>query len=261
MEGIGFAEAAWAPRRPPRGRKARAGIPSEGGKAEEAEGTLDAAPRQGAPLPALHRLNRTEYANAIRDLFGANLTSQNPVDSAAAPTALKVVWTGKLPGTFGDQTVTVRAFYNGAVAGLQDLTQNRNVNFLASANPGDTNTVNLQSDIAFSSVFQQSTEFLTPKLDDVRFGVLNRAAPRLTLPQTSGTQALDAFTTDGTLNIPANPFLPNAAALNEHFRGRTVEQVRQDLIAQLSEMREILNQGMVDTISVAQQVFDHVYCL
>ena len=44
------------------------------------------------------------------------------------------------------------------------------------------------------------------------------------------------------------------AVLNEQFRGRTLEEVRQDLIDQLSEMRERLNQGMVDTISVAQQV-------
>jgi heat-inducible transcriptional repressor len=46
-----------------------------------------------------------------------------------------------------------------------------------------------------------------------------------------------------------------AAVLNEQFHGRTVAEVRQDLINQLSEMREHLNQGMVDTISVAQQVF------
>jgi heat-inducible transcriptional repressor len=46
-----------------------------------------------------------------------------------------------------------------------------------------------------------------------------------------------------------------AALLNEHFRGRTLAEVRQGLIDQLSEMREHLNQGMVDTISVAQQVF------
>lgn len=46
-----------------------------------------------------------------------------------------------------------------------------------------------------------------------------------------------------------------AAVLNEQFRGRTLEQVRQDLIDQLSEMRERLNQGMVDTIAVAQQLF------
>ncbi|MFO1504659.1 MAG: heat-inducible transcriptional repressor HrcA [Steroidobacteraceae bacterium] len=55
--------------------------------------------------------------------------------------------------------------------------------------------------------------------------------------------------------IPPEELRRAAAALNEHFRGRTVEQVRQELIAQLSEMRETLNQGMVDTISVAQQVF------
>jgi heat-inducible transcriptional repressor len=46
-----------------------------------------------------------------------------------------------------------------------------------------------------------------------------------------------------------------AAALNDQFRGSTVEEVRQNLISQLSEMRERLNQGMVDTISVAQQLF------
>jgi heat-inducible transcriptional repressor len=46
-----------------------------------------------------------------------------------------------------------------------------------------------------------------------------------------------------------------ATALNEQFLGRTLEQVRQELIDQLSEMREHLNQGMVDTISVAQQLF------
>jgi hypothetical protein len=141
---------------------------------------------------------------AIRDLFGANLTSQNPVDSAAAPTALKVVWTGKLPATFGDQTVTVRAFYNGAVAGLQDLTQNRNVNFLASANPGDTNTVNLTSDIAFSSVFQQSTEFLTPKLDDVRFG----ATPIVLLKSKTAPANLTNITSHQLKTLAANGKLP-----------------------------------------------------
>ena len=55
--------------------------------------------------------------------------------------------------------------------------------------------------------------------------------------------------------IPPEELRRAAGVLNEQFRGRTVEQVRQDLIAQLSEMREHLNQGMVDTISVAQQVF------
>jgi heat-inducible transcriptional repressor len=55
--------------------------------------------------------------------------------------------------------------------------------------------------------------------------------------------------------IPAEDLRRAAAALNEQFRGSTVEEVRQNLIDQLSEMRERLNQGMVDTISVARQLF------
>lgn len=46
-----------------------------------------------------------------------------------------------------------------------------------------------------------------------------------------------------------------AAVLNEQFRGRTLDDVRQQLIDELSEMRERLNQGMVDTITVARQLF------
>ncbi len=46
-----------------------------------------------------------------------------------------------------------------------------------------------------------------------------------------------------------------ARVLNEQFRGRTLDDVRQRLIDELSEMRERLNQGMVDTITVAQQLF------
>jgi heat-inducible transcriptional repressor len=56
-------------------------------------------------------------------------------------------------------------------------------------------------------------------------------------------------------NIPAEELRRAAAALNEQFRGRTLEQVRQELLDELSEMREKLNQGMVDTIAVARQLF------
>ncbi len=55
--------------------------------------------------------------------------------------------------------------------------------------------------------------------------------------------------------IPPEELRRAAAALNEQFRGRTLSQVRQELIDQLSEMREKLNQGMVDTIAVARQLF------
>jgi heat-inducible transcriptional repressor len=56
-------------------------------------------------------------------------------------------------------------------------------------------------------------------------------------------------------DMPPEELRRAAKALNEQFRGRTLQQVRQELIDQLSEMRERLNQGMVDTIAVAQQLF------
>jgi heat-inducible transcriptional repressor len=46
-----------------------------------------------------------------------------------------------------------------------------------------------------------------------------------------------------------------AVLLNDLFRGRTHEQVRQALLHELSETREHLNQGMGNAISVAQQLF------
>lgn len=141
---------------------------------------------------------------ATRALFGANLVSQNPADGPGAPTALKVTWTGTIPSLFGAQTVTVRAFYNGAVAGVQDLTQNRNVNFLASSTPGDTNTINLQADIAYSSVYQQSTEFLTPTLQDTRFG----ATPITIVKSSSAPAALTNITTHQFKTLAANGSLP-----------------------------------------------------
>lgn len=141
---------------------------------------------------------------AIRNLFGQNLTSQNPADAASTPSALKVTWAGKLPTLFGDQTVTVYAFYNGAVAGVQDLTQNRQVAFLNSATPGITNTVNLPSEIAFSSVFQQATEFQTPVLEDALFG----ATPINLVKSSSAPAGLTNITTHQLRTLAANGSVP-----------------------------------------------------
>lgn len=141
---------------------------------------------------------------SIRALFGANLESQNPADAATTPTQLKVTWTGKLPSLYGDQTVTVYAFYNGAVAGVQDLTQNRLVSFLSTSTPGNTNTVNLQSDLAFSSVFQQATEFTSPTLEDSVFG----ATPINLVKSTSAPAGLTNITTHQLKTLAANGALP-----------------------------------------------------
>ena len=44
--------------------------------------------------------------------------------------------------------------------------------------------------------------------------------------------------------------------LNEQVRGRTLNQVRQELLRQLKETHERMNQIMMDAISVAQKVFE-----
>ncbi|HZO23041.1 MAG TPA: heat-inducible transcriptional repressor HrcA, partial [Steroidobacteraceae bacterium] len=44
--------------------------------------------------------------------------------------------------------------------------------------------------------------------------------------------------------------------LNEQFRGRTLQQVRHEILRQLQEAREHMNQIMVDAIAVAQKVFE-----
>ncbi len=44
--------------------------------------------------------------------------------------------------------------------------------------------------------------------------------------------------------------------LNEQFRGRTLREVRQEILRQLSETHAHMNQIMLEAISVAQQVFE-----
>ena len=145
----------------------------------------------------------TSY-RAIRALYGANLASQNPADGAGVSAALKVTYTGTIPTLFGAQTVTVRAFYNGANAGIQDLTQNRNVNFLTTSTPGDTNTINVPSDLAYSSVFQQSTAFTSPVLEDIRFGV----TPVLFVKSTTAPASLTNITVQQYRTLAANGAVP-----------------------------------------------------
>jgi len=150
---------------------------------------------------------RSTAYRAIRNLFLNNgtLASQNPADGAGTPSQLKVTWTGTLTNLYGNQTVTVRAFYNGAVAGVQDLVQERNVAFLASSTPGVTNeTSGLKADVAFSSIFQAATEFPSPVLDDALFG----ATPINLVKSTLGTAGITNITTHQFKALAANGSLP-----------------------------------------------------
>jgi hypothetical protein len=110
---------------------------------------------------------------AIRGLYlnGGTLTGENPDTAATPSSSIRITWTGTITNLFGNQSVKIRANYNGAVAGIQDLVQNRNVSYLANATSADTNLVSLQSDLAFGSVFQASTAFTSPVLVDSKFGV------------------------------------------------------------------------------------------
>lgn len=151
---------------------------------------------------------RSTSYRAIRSLFlnnGGTLTSQNPADGSTTPSELKVTWSGTIPSLFGAQTVTVRAFYNGAVAGIQDLTQDRNVAFLANATPGDaTLSSGKKADIAFSSTFQASTEFNNPVLQDQIFGV----TPINIVKSTIGTAGITNITSHQLKTLAANGSLP-----------------------------------------------------
>lgn len=141
---------------------------------------------------------------SIRSLYGADLSEQNPADGPTTQNELKVTWTGKIPSLFADQGVTIHAFYNGAVAGIQDLTQNRKVSYLATTTPGDTNTVTLTSDLAFGSVFQASTSFTTPVLEDRRFGV----TPVFFVKSTAAPAGLTNITVQQYKTLAANGAVP-----------------------------------------------------
>ncbi len=113
----------------------------------------------------------TSY-RAITALYGANLGSVNADTPGNPASSTRVTWTGQIPNLFGPEVVTIHANYNGAVAGIQDLVQNRNVSYRSSPTPGDTNLINLPSDLAYGSVFQASTAFTSvPPLTDSKFGV------------------------------------------------------------------------------------------
>lgn len=145
----------------------------------------------------------TSY-RAIRALYGANLGSENPDTPGNPQTSTRVTWTGQITNLFGSQTVTIRANYNGAVAGIQDLVQNRNVSYRNFSTPGDTNLINLPSDLAYGSVFQASTAFTSPALVDSKFGV----TPVFFLKSVGAPAGLTNITRQQFRALAANGALP-----------------------------------------------------
>ncbi|HUL51173.1 MAG TPA: hypothetical protein VLU94_01180 [Candidatus Nitrosotalea sp.] len=99
---------------------------------------------------------------AIVNMYGANLTSQNPTSGGSS--AGRITWTGTIPALYAAQTVTVHANYSGSVEGIQALVQNLDDVFFASATDGDSTLVTNKDDLAFSDVFQGATAYKSPAL-------------------------------------------------------------------------------------------------
>ncbi len=113
---------------------------------------------------------RSVAYGTIRSMYGANLVSQNPADPAGS--ANLVTFSGTIPALFGTRTVIVRESFSGSVEGVRDVSQNLNVPFLSSATPGVATTLSAPADFAFSDVFQATTDFQTPNLDDSKVGIV-----------------------------------------------------------------------------------------
>src|ERR1700722_7326220 len=111
---------------------------------------------------------RSQTYTIIRSIYDSGF-AQNPTNGNPANSNL-ITWSGTINSLFPGQSVTISANYNGAVAGIQNLTQGTTAAFLASTNAGNFTLTTNTADIAFSSVFQASTAFTTPTLNDTIFG-------------------------------------------------------------------------------------------
>jgi len=155
---------------------------------------------------------RANAYRSIQRLYGLNLTSQNPSGDASGKN--QVTFQGTIPGTFGGQTVTVRASYSGSAAGIQSIAQNGNVSFLTSATAGDTNLVSHQADLAFSDVFQSTTAFPSPILVNTNVGVVVFAWVK--------SSQTPATVTNITIQ-QLQAFLPNGLLFADSFTGNPAD--------------------------------------
>jgi hypothetical protein len=118
---------------------------------------------------------RANAYRSIRIMYvnqGGALTGQNPADGGGNASGSNIVtFAGTMPTSFGSQTVTIHASYSGSAAGVQALAQNINVLYYATATAGDGTTVSHMADLAFSDVFQSSTAYQKPTLNDATVGV------------------------------------------------------------------------------------------
>ena len=157
---------------------------------------------------------RANAYRSIRAMFGNQggaQTGQNPAHDASG--ANQVTFCGTMPNLYGGQTVTIRCSYSGSIAGIQTLVQNLSGTYLGNCAVGDTNTFSHQADLAFSDVFQSSSPYQKPALNDATVGVQPFTYTKsVTTPATVTNitiQQLQAFESGGV--EPLSYFTGNAA--------------------------------------------------
>ncbi len=151
---------------------------------------------------------RSQTYSILRGLFDPGF-AQNP---ASGSSSNFVTWSGTINSLFPGQSVTVYANYNGAVAGVQNLTLGTSATFLASTNAGDYTLTTNNADIVFSSVYQASTPYTTPLLNDTIFG----ATPVYWLKSVGAPAGLTNITAQQVKELAANGYLPGS-----YFTGNT----------------------------------------
>ncbi len=110
---------------------------------------------------------------SVFDSLAQMLTGETVTkDNATLNSANKANFTG---GTYNSDTYNVYCSWSGSAAGVQSVTSQANVVFMAEIDGGTYGTptaLNHVADIAFSDVFQSSTNFQSPTLTDATTVVL-----------------------------------------------------------------------------------------
>ena len=146
---------------------------------------------------------RAQTYNLIRSLYDPGYL-QNPTSGA---NATLIAWSGTASSALGTgaQTVNIYANYNGAVAGIQNLTVPTTAQFYTSFTPGVTNTTSQPVDFAYSSIYQATTPYTSPVLDDPQpFGV----TPILWIKSTNSLPGITNITSQQVKELAAAGALP-----------------------------------------------------
>jgi hypothetical protein len=124
---------------------------------------------------------RSNAYRAIRSLYDAGFSENEGAltGTVDAPTtnnsgAGVMTWSGTMSTVSNLNsagTVVIHASWTGSVQGIHNVTTGESLNFLANGTQGDTNVVSHASDMCFSDVYQSSSPYGTPVLNDTNVAI------------------------------------------------------------------------------------------